>query len=103
MNATAVNPQAVGQLLTLQCEVTSVRGITSRVDIVWSSNGTELERMNNVSSTTMDNLLVYTHSYTISQLSTTDDSRVIQCEVVINTVMANDDITLDVIGKTRCS
>ena len=103
VNATAVNPQAVGQSLTLQCEVTSGRGITSRVDIVWSSNGTELERMNNVSSTTMDNLLVYTHSYTISQLSTTDDGRVIQCEVVINTVMANDGITLDVTGKTRCS
>ena len=90
----------MGQSLTLQCEVTTVRGITSRVDIVWNSDGTELERMNNVSSSTMDNSLVYTHSYSISQLSTTDNVRVIQCEVVINTVMANDGITLDVIGKT---
>ena len=57
----------------------------------------ELEWMNDVSSTTMDNSLVYTHSYIISQLSTTDDCRVIQCEVVINTspsVMATDSITL---------
>ena len=90
----------MGQSLTLQCEVTTVRGITSRVDIVWNSDGTELERMNNVSSSTMDNSLVYTHSYSISQLSTTDNVRVIKCEVVINTVMANDGITLDVIGKT---
>ena len=90
----------MGQSLTLQCEVTTVRGITSRVDIVWSSDGTELKRMNNVSSTTMDNSLVYTDSYTISQLSTIDDGRVIQCEVVINAAMANDDITLDMIGKT---
>ena len=100
---TAPNTQTVGQSLTLQCEVTTVRGITSRVDIVWSNNGTELERMNNVSSTTMDNSLVYTDSYTISQLSTTVDGRVIQCEVVINTspsVMANDSsITLDVTGE----
>ena len=99
---TAPSTQTVSQSLTLQCEVTTVRGITSRVDIVWSSNGAELERMNNVSSTTMDNSLVYTDSYTISQLSTTDDGRVIQCEVVINTspsVMANDNITLDVTGK----
>ena len=99
---TAPSNQIVGQSLTLQCEVTSVRGITSRVDIVWSSGGTELERMNNVSSTTMGNSLVYTDSYTISQLSTDDDGRVIQCEVVINTsppVMNSDSITLDVNGE----
>ena len=102
VRVTALNNQTVGQSLTLQCEVTTVRGITSRVDIVWSSNGTELERMNDVSSTTMDNSLVYTDSYTISQLSTTDESRMIQCEVVINTspsVMDSDSITLDVIGE----
>ena len=103
VSVTAPNTQTVGQSLTLQCEVTTVRGITSRVDIVWrSSNGTQLERMNNVSSTTMDNSLVYTHSYTISQLSTTADGRVIQCEVVINTspsVMATDSITLNVTGE----
>ena len=99
---TAPNTQTVGQSLTLQCEVTTVRGITSRVDIVWSSDDTQLERMNNVSSTIMENSLAYTDSYTISQLSTTDDGRVIQCEVVINTspsVMASDNIILDVTGK----
>ena len=98
----APNTQTVGQSLTLQCEVTTVRGITSRVDIVWSSDDTELERTNGLSSTTMDNSLVYTDSYTISQLNTTDDGRVIQCEVVINTspsVVASDSITLDVTGE----
>ena len=102
VRVTALNTQTVGQSLTLQCEVTTVRGITSRVDIVWSTGGTELQRMNNVSSTTMDNSLVYTDSYTISQLSTTDDGRVIQCEVVINAsppVMASDSITLDITGE----
>ena len=102
VNLNAPQNQTVGQSLTLQCEVTTVRGITSRVDIVWSSNGTELERMNNVSLTTMNNSLVYTDSYNISQLSTTDDGRVIQCEVVIYanpSVMANDSITLDVTGE----
>ena len=98
---TAPTNQTVGHSLTLQCEVTTVRGITSSVNIVWSSGGMELKRMNNLPSTTIDNSLVYTHSYTISQLSTTDDGRVIQCEVVINTspsVMANDSIMLDVMG-----
>ena len=91
--------QFLNESLTLQCNVTTVRGITSRVDIVWSSGGTELERMDGVSSNTMNNSLVYTDSYTISQLSTTDDGRMIQCEVVINAsplVMGSDSITLDV-------
>ena len=100
---TAPNTQTVGQSLTLQCEVTTVRGITSRVDIVWSS-GDLLRSANGVSSSTvtMDNLLVYTDSYIISQLSTTDDGRMIQCEGVINaspSVMASDVITLDVAGE----
>ena len=102
VSVTAPNTQTVGQSLTLQCEVTAVRGITSRVDIVWSSGGTELQRMDNVSLTVMGNSLVYTDSYTISQLSTTDESRVIQCEVVINaspSVMASDSFTLDVTGE----
>ena len=75
--------------------------ITSSVDIVWSSGGTVLQRMNNVSSTMMSNSLVYTNSFTISPLTTTDDGRVVQCEGVINaspSIMASDDITLDVTG-----
>ena len=103
-NVTVIVPinQTVGQSLTLQCNVTTVRGITSRVDIVWSSNGTVLRRMNDTTATTINNSLVYTDYYTISQLSTTDEGRVIQCEVVINaspSVMASDSITLDVIGE----
>ena len=98
---TAANTQTVGQSLTLQCVVTTVRGITSRVDIVWSSDSTVLRTMNNVSS--MDNSLVYTDSYNMLQpLSTTDDGRVIQCEVVINSspsIMASDNIILDVTGE----
>ena len=69
---------------------------------MWSSNGTELNRTDGVSSNTLNNSLVYTNSYTISQLNTTDDGRVIQCEVVIDVsppVMADDNITLDVTGK----
>ena len=91
----------MGQSLILQCEVTTVRGITSRVDIVWSSGGTELRRTNGILLAIAVNSLAYTDSYTISQLSTTDVGRVIHCKVVINAmppVMASDSITLDVIG-----
>ena len=102
MIVTAPSTQTVGQSLTLQCKVTTVRGITSRVDIAWSSDDTELRRINDVSSTIMDNSPVYTDSYTISQLSTTDDGRVIQCEVVIIAnplIQEVDNIALDVTGK----
>ena len=97
------NTQTVGQSLTLQCEVTTVRGITtSRVDIVWNSDGTVLRRINDTTATTMNNSLVYTGDYNISQLSTTDDGRVIQCEVVIDgslSVMASTNVTLNVTGE----
>ena len=96
---TTPNTQTVGQSLTLQCEVTTVRGITSRVDIVWSSGGIVLRRINGTTPTTR---LVYTDSYNISHLNTTDDGRMIQCEVVINTspsVMATGSITLDVASE----
>ena len=102
VSVTAPNNQIVGQSLTLQCEVTAVRGITSRVDIVWSSDGGILRRVNNTNATMDGGSLVYTDSYTISQLNTTDEGRVIQCEVVINTsppVMASNNVTLDVTGK----
>ena len=100
----APSTQTVGQSLTLQCEVTTVRGITSRVDIVWSSNGTELKRINDVLSTTMGSWLIYIDSYTISELSMIDDGRLIQCEIMINTsqsVMASNNIILNVTGKYR--
>ena len=102
VNVTNISTQTVGQSLTLRCEVTTVRGITSRVDIVWNSDGTELQRMNDIVLFTMGNSLTYTDSYTVSQLNTTNDGRVIQCEVVINTsplVMASDSITLDLTGE----
>ena len=101
VNVTSLNNQIVGQSITLQCKVTTVRGITSSVDIVWSSGDTELQRMNSVSSTTVNNSLVYTDTYNIAQLVTIDDGRMIHCEVVINTnppVITSGDIILDVTG-----
>ena len=102
VTVTTPNTQIVGQSLTLECSVTTVRGIINRVDIIWSSNGTELERMEGVTvSSTTDNSVVYRDAYNISQLNTTDDGRAYQCEVVINTsppVMANDSVTLDVMS-----
>ena len=102
VTVTALNTQTVNQSLTLWCEVTTVRGITSRVDIVWSSDGEMLQGMNNVSSTTVNGSLVYTDSYTISMLSTSFNARMYECVVVINAnppTTTSDSITLNVNGE----
>ena len=103
VDMTAPAMQTVGQSLVLRCSVITVRGITSRVDIVWSSNGLDLETVEaNVSSIT-NNSVEYTAYYTIVQLNETDDGRVYHCKVVINAsppVMTDDlNVTLMMTSK----
>ena len=66
-----------------------------------------LNRTNNLSPTIMDSLLVYTDLYTIPQLCLCSaDQDVYQCEVVINSsplVIANDNVTLDVVDECEAS
>ena len=102
VSVTALSDQTVGQSLTLQCEVTTVRGITSGVDIVWSSNGTELRRTNDATATTMGNSSVFIDSYMISMLTTSYNARIYECEVVINAnppMTVSDNIVLNVNGE----
>ena len=99
----APSNQTVGQSLTLESSITTVRGITSRVDIVWSSNGAELRRiMGATPNSTNDTSEVYEDTYDIQLLSTSDDGRVIECEIIIMTtpsIVATNSVTLDVTGK----
>ena len=95
--------QIVGQSLTLECGMITMRGITSRVDIAWRSNGEELQTINGINAMLSDNSAIYTSTFTILILSTADINRVYQCEVIINTsppVMANSSVTLDVTVPT---
>ena len=98
----APSNQTVGQSLTLESSITTVRGITSRVDIVWSSNGEELRIMGATPNSTNDNSEVYEVTYDIPLLSTSDDGRVIECEIIIMTtpsIVATNNVTLDITGK----
>ena len=102
MAVTIPSTQIVGQSLTLQCEVTTVRAIDVEVDIVWSSDDGELQRINNTTPTTMGSSLVYRDNYTILLLNTSDEDRVIQCTVVIDSdalAMATSNTTLNVTGE----
>ena len=95
--------QDVGDPLTLQCDMTTVTGIVSTVDIIWSNSSTELDRMNNITPNIINDLVVYSDSYTIN-LTTLYHGREIRCEVVINIpdIPVKDDgiIVLNVIGKS---
>ena len=94
----------MSQALTLVCNGTTVRGVTSRVDIVWRRGDTVVKSTNRVTAdnTTINNLLVYRDSYTISQLNTSDDGIMYECRLVIcasPTVRAVTAVTLDVNGE----
>ena len=100
---TARNEQIVGQPLMLQCAMSTPRGINSRVDIVWTRDSIEVERINDVSSNfSSPEVVVYTNIYTIPLLGTHDDDVVYECEVIINSsqpLRIKDNITLDVKGE----
>ena len=104
VTVTAPDVLTVGQSLTLECIVTTVRGITSRVDIVWSSDGVVVETTEGISpSATTDNYLEYSNAYIISQINeTADDGVVYQCEVTINSislVMVSENVILNPTGE----
>ena len=104
MTINAPSNQTVGQSLTLESSITTVRGITSRVDIVWRNNGVELLRGIRAATPiyTNDNSEVYEDTYDIQLLSTSDDGRIIECGIIIMTspsIVATNNVTLDVTGK----
>ena len=105
VNVSVTELQIVSQSLTLECSVTTVRGITSRVDIVWSSNSVQVEMVEGANVTMLsETYTMYEAVYHIPLLSTTDDGRVYQCKAVINTsipVMNTDDVILDVTGNSE--
>ena len=106
VSVTALNNQmTVGQPLILQCSVTTIRDINSRVDFVWISNGTELERVEGVTGeSSANNLAVYTDHYIIPQLSIADNNSLYICKVIVNTVQlvsaaGNFILNLNMLGK----
>ena len=100
---TTLNEQIVGQPLMLECAMSTPRGITSRVDVVWSRDGVEVKHINDISSNfSSPEVVVYTNIYTIPLLGTYDDDIAYECEVIINSsppLKISKDVTLNVFGK----
>ena len=86
VSLTAVNNPTVGQPLVLECTVTTACNIRGEVTIVWSVDGVELRSTRGVDvSSCTESSVVYVENYTIPQLCKSDNKRLYQCEVMINT------------------
>ena len=100
-NITIIAPdeQTVGQSLTLECRIEAVKDIDSTVDIIWTTDGTEVRRVENIQACLISN---YSDFFTTPVLSRNDNNREYQCEVIINIsppVTGNDSVTLSVTRK----
>ena len=81
VSVTAVN-QDIGDPLSLRCDVSTVKGITSSVHIVWMANGKELKQEN---GNVTENITAYTYYYNSSEkLTLNDNNTIYQCQVSIN-------------------
>ena len=74
----------IGDPLTLDCTVTAVRGISSSVDIIWTTGGRVVRRVYNITVDIENDYAIYTDSFEISSLSAIDNGREYQCTVMIN-------------------
>ena len=84
---TATSNPTIYQPLILQCNATIVRGITSTVDIIWTTGDTQVRRVNNVTaSSNINSTSVYNDSFIIPSLNISDIGKIYQCEVMINSV-----------------
>ena len=82
------NSPEIYRPLILQCTATIVRGITSRVDIIWTTGDTQVRRVNNVIAiSNINSTSVYYDSFIIPSLNISDIGIVYQCEVLINSVV----------------
>ena len=101
-----MNGLTIGDPLTLNCTVTAVRGISSSVDIIWTTGGREVRRVNNIIPDVDNDSAIYTDTFEISSLTAIDNGRVYQCIVVINAspqVSNSGRFTLTFPGKYLCT
>ena len=92
----------IAEPATLDCTVTAVRGISSSVDIIWTTGSRKIRRVDNITADMENDSAIYTDSFEISSLSAFNNGREYQCTVAINAnqpVYNSDQITLIFAGK----
>ena len=110
VTVTAVDSQAVGDPLSLRCDITTENDYISNVDIVWKINGVEANRTTNIKKDTQSNasLIQYTDFYNRTKpLQLNDSNTIYECQAVIQPYFylslpelnVSDNFTLIVNGK----
>ena len=92
----------IGDQLTIDCTVTAIKGISSSVDIIWTTEDRVVRRVDNVTADIENNSAIYTDSFEISSLSANDNGKEYQCTVVINArqpIYVTDIIMLPLLGE----
>ena len=85
MEVTTLTTPTLGQSTTLQCNGISVRGISSRVDIIWTTGNTTVRRVDGIIPNITNNSAIYSDLLVTQPLRIPDDGRVYQCTVIFNT------------------
>lgn len=91
----------IDQSLPLECTVTSVTDIASRVDIVWTTGNKQVRRVNNVAASDINTLTAYKDTFVTPPLDISDIGSIYQCKVIINSsppTVATDDFTIPLPG-----
>ena len=103
---TTVSIPTIDQPLILQCSATTVRGITSRVDIIWSIGNRQVRRINNVTASSFITSAVYNDTFIIPSFNISDIGDTYQCEVLINSVLptrSEANFTIPIPGLYKCT
>ena len=66
----------------LECNISIVRGMTNRMDIVWMANNTVIRRMNDSLGNLVNNVIIHRDVYHVSNVGS--DGTEYHCHAVIN-------------------
>ena len=101
VEVTSIGDVEFGEAATLECKVITVRGISSRANIIWREtlNYTILRRVENVTASIVNNSAVYTDQLVTPPLSINDSGRGYSCEFFNNQTYGANYIALNFIGK----
>ena len=88
--------QDEGSRLSLRCDVNTIRGFTSDLDIMWLTSGNKIAKYIDPENVT-DNEFTYTLYYNGSEeLTLSDNNTVYQCHVLFNNMSLYENLTLNV-------
>ena len=81
----SVGTLILGDPLGLDCTVTAVRGISSSVNIVWTTGGRVVRSVDDISADVVNDSATYHDLFEIPSLSAVDNGTEYKCTVMINT------------------